>query len=365
MVANESATIIRMLESCYQYIDYWVIQDNGSTDGTQDLIRDFFKEKDIPGFLYEIPWEYPGFNRDHTLQTCLESEHGCDWILRMDADERLEVDEDFDWSIFEDTSIQSFNIEVDSMGVKYYRTWLWNAKLPWFFKHDKRHETIHLPDLDEGFQRVNLPSSFRHVVTNDGQTWYVPRKFLNDALELEKDKIVGNNVVEDLYHLWYLAKSYSDCYGNPEEFVLGKDQSDEFARRCIFYFKQYLKLRHDFHLTKLPKEVDEMGYMALCYIGMAYVFLEDYSNAELHYNLAGPFCPDRNEHLFWLAEMLEFKNRYSEGLKVVNQLLLPERKNPFPKRGFLIFNHCYYDTGTAIVELKKKLENGIFFTTTV
>ncbi len=84
MVANESATIIRMLESCYQYIDYWVIQDNGSTDGTQDLIRDFFKEKDISGFLYEIPWEYPGFNRDHTLQTCLKSEHGCDWILRMD-----------------------------------------------------------------------------------------------------------------------------------------------------------------------------------------------------------------------------------------------------------------------------------------
>ena len=54
MVANEARTITRMLESCYQYIDYWVIQDNGSTDGTQDIIRNFFKEKGIPGFLYEI-----------------------------------------------------------------------------------------------------------------------------------------------------------------------------------------------------------------------------------------------------------------------------------------------------------------------
>ena len=105
MVANEARTITRMLESCYPYIDYWVIQDNGSKDGTQDIIRDFFKEKGIPGFLYEIEWQYPGWNRDHTLQECLKADHGCDWILRMDADEQLVVDEDFDWSVFENTSI--------------------------------------------------------------------------------------------------------------------------------------------------------------------------------------------------------------------------------------------------------------------
>jgi glycosyltransferase involved in cell wall biosynthesis len=51
MVANEARTITRMLDSCYKYIDYWVIQDNGSTDGTQDIIRNFFAEKGIPGFL--------------------------------------------------------------------------------------------------------------------------------------------------------------------------------------------------------------------------------------------------------------------------------------------------------------------------
>ena len=39
--------IERMLESCYKYIDYWVIQDNGSTDGTQDIIQKFFDEKGI------------------------------------------------------------------------------------------------------------------------------------------------------------------------------------------------------------------------------------------------------------------------------------------------------------------------------
>ena len=66
MVNNESHVIERMLESVYPYIDYWVIQDNGSTDGTQDIIKNFFNEKGIPGFLYQLDWwKGHGINRDH------------------------------------------------------------------------------------------------------------------------------------------------------------------------------------------------------------------------------------------------------------------------------------------------------------
>ena len=222
MVGNEAKTITRMLESVAPHIDYWVIQCNGKEDNTSQIINEFFDKQGIPGFTYEIEWNFPGFNRDHTLQKCLKADHGCDWILRMDADERLQVDEDFDWSILEDTSIQSYNIVAEAADIKYFRTWFWNAKLPWFFQDDKRHETIHLPEIGEAFQRINMPIGFRHLVSQDGETWYVPRKFLNDALELEKDKVVGNKVLEDHYHLWYIAKSYADCYGNPDELPFGK-----------------------------------------------------------------------------------------------------------------------------------------------
>ena len=151
MVGNVEKTILRMLDSVYNYIDYWVIQCNGN-DKTQEIIENFFKEKQIPGFTYQVEWKFPGWNRNDTLQMCLKSEHNCDWILRMDADERLEVDLDFDWSILEDTSVQSYNITAQSGELKYFRTWFWNAKLPWFFQLDKRHETIHLPDIGENFQ---------------------------------------------------------------------------------------------------------------------------------------------------------------------------------------------------------------------
>ena len=182
MVGNEAPTITRMLESVAPYIDYWVIQCNGKEDDTETIINDFFKEKGIPGFTYQIYWDFPGWNRNHTLQECLKADHGCDWILRMDADERLKVDDDFDWSVMEDTTIDSFNIAAQAGDTKYFRTWFWNAKLPWFFQLDKRHETIHLPDIGENFTRMNMPYGFRHLVSQDGQTWYVPRKFLRDAL---------------------------------------------------------------------------------------------------------------------------------------------------------------------------------------
>ena len=118
MVNNEAHVIERMLESVYPYIDYWVIQDNGSTDGTQDIIKNFFKEKGIPGFLYQLDWwKGHGVNRDHCLRTALEANHECDWILRVDADERLQVDDDFDWSVFNDTSVQSWNVPCQGPGL--------------------------------------------------------------------------------------------------------------------------------------------------------------------------------------------------------------------------------------------------------
>ena len=356
MVANEARTITRMLESVYPYIDYWVVQDNGSVDGTQDIIRNFFKEKNIPGFLYETEWKFPGYNRDHALQECLKADHGCDWILRMDADERLEVDEDFDWSILENNDIDSWNIIVRSFDTKYFRTWLWNAKRPWFFQHDKRHETIHLPEVGENFQRVTLPESFRHLVTNDGQTWAAPRKFLRDALELEIDKVVGNTVLEDHYHLWYVGKSYADCYGKPEELPFGKEHSDEYARRAIWYFKQWLKVSHNYYVTGKPARIDEMAYVTFLIFHNCYSFMGDHESAEKSLMEAEPFAPGRNEHLLYLALQKESLGKYEEALDIINHIISEGRENPFPSYCFLVENRAYTSSSNYLYELREQLK---------
>lgn len=355
MVGNEAPTILRMLESVAPYINYWVIQCNGKEDNTKKIIEDFFQEKAIPGFTYDIDWDYPGWNRNHTLQKCLTAKHKCDWILRMDADERLHVDNDFDWSIMKNTKVQSYNIVAENGDLKYCRTWFWNAKLPWFFQNDKRHETIHLPDIGENFERRNMPYGFRHLVSQDGQTWAAPRKFLKDALELEIDKVVGDKVMGDYYHLWYIGKSYSDCYGKPEELPFGKMHSDEYARRGIWYFQRFLQVISDWDNSKVAKNEDEMGYFALIIMSEAYVFLGETELAIEQLNLAGQFAPKRNEHFLRLCYILEGLKRYDEVLEITKKMLQVERVNPFPQMAFLIEGKAYYDTGTLIQETRDRM----------
>jgi hypothetical protein len=357
MVGNEARTITRMLESVAPHIDYWVVQCNGN-DETEQIINDFFKEKNIPGFTYQVEWNFPGWNRNHTLQECLKANHGCDWILRMDADETLEIDDDFDWTPLNGTSTASFNVNAVSYDTRYFRTWLWNAKLPWFFQLDKRHETIHLPEIGENFERLNLSGKFRHMVSQDGETWYVPRKFLRDALELEIDKVVGYKVLEDHYHLWYVAKSYADCYGNPSELPFGKSHSDEYARRSIWYFQKFLEVTQNWK-TKQDKVLreDEMAYYALVLMGNAYDFIGDKENSDECFQNAGLFCSDRNEHLLYWAFVMEKRGRYEEIFPVLDMMEEPSKVNPFPDRTFLIENRAYHDTSNFIKELREKIKS--------
>ena len=354
MVGNEAPTITRMLESVAPHIDYYVIQCNGKEDNTQEIIDTFFKEKNISGFTYQTDWNFPGFNRDHTLQEALKSDHGCDWILRMDADERLQVDEDFDWSILDNKSIDSYNIVAEAGDTKYFRTWFWNANLPWFFQHDKRHETIHLPEIGEDFQRINMPYGFRHLVGQDGETWNVPRKFLKDALELEIDKVVGNTVLEDHYHLWYIAKSYADSYGSPHELPFGKKHSDEYARRSIWYYERFLEVSHNWFGEGQPTRQDEMAYYALIMMGHSYNFIGDVAKAMDCFEKAELFCVGRNEHLLHLSDCLERQNRYEEIIPILDRM--SENNNPFPNRTFLIEDRCYLNTSNFLNEYRERIE---------
>jgi tetratricopeptide (TPR) repeat protein len=277
----------------------------------------------------------------------------------MDADERLHVDEDFDWSVLDDTSVDSYNLCAQNGDLRYFRTWFWNARRPWFFQHDKRHETIHLPEVGENFERRMMPLGFRHLVSQDGFTWAVPRKFLRDALELEIDKVVGYKVLEDYYHLWYIAKSYSDCYGNSDELPFGKMHSDEYARRSIWYYERFLHLTNDWDNSKTAKRQDEMCYFALIMMGQAHKFIGNVATALEQYELAEQFSPMRNEHLLHLMFYLDELGRQEDALEVVNKMMQPERVNPFPNSSFLIEGRAYYNTGTLLSEMKEKLTKRI------
>ena len=361
MFKNESKVIRRMLESCYKYIDYYVIQNNGSTDGTQEIVEDFFKDKNIPGIVYncEEGWKGFGWNRDHLIKYTQNVDHGCDWILKMDCDEILEVDDDFDWSPLNDQSIQSFHITAIMGNSIYYRAWMWNARLKWAFNHDPCHETIYVDDgvIGEQFVRYDLPKKIRQIGFPEGQSWGNPLKFVSDALILEEKMIRENNILEDLYHFWYIGKSYNDARYSGA-FPLGESQQKEFARRSNYYFLEYLNTTQDFANSKVGKGISEMAYMALVLIGENYKFLDEAESSIEMLNLAEQFSPARNEHLVVLAGAYQHLNKFDKMLEVTKRLVDPNRPNPFPTYHMMVDSNCYIDTGDLGLRLHNiALEN--------
>jgi glycosyltransferase involved in cell wall biosynthesis len=354
MFKNESKVIRRMLESCYEYIDYWVVQDNGSTDGTDQIVKDFFEEKGIPGHYYRCKegWIGFGWNRDHLLQTCLNHDHGCDWILKMDCDEYLEVDDDFDWSLIDDTNIQAFHITAENPGCTYYRAWMWNARLPWHFKHDVAHECIvcDIEGVGEDFQRVNLPRGLRQMGTWDGESYATPTKYISDSLKLEEQHIREGTLLSDTYHFWYVAKSYLDA-SYATVFPLGFEQQKEYARRAIFYFRSWMNHTIDYDAKGYTGGVNEMAYYTLYCIGMMYQLMGDYEKAIESHMLAEPFCDFRNEHIVGLAECYRDIGDYESMRYQTERLVDPERKLPFPQCYFLVNNSFYIDSGNYGKEL--------------
>ena len=358
MFKNESKVIRRMLESCAPHIDFWVIQNNGSTDGTDEIIREFFKEHPIPGVLYDVEegWVGFGWNRDHLIRTCQSIDHGCDWILKMDCDETLQIDDNFDWQILADKTIQAWHVVAECPPHLYHRAWLYNADLPWGFDHDPCHETVYcqLEHIGHNFYAQELPYAFRQIGYREGQSWGNPTKFISDSLILEEKLISEGKLLENMYHFFYIGKSYFDCY-QTDSFPLKQSQQREYARRAIYYLKAYVNFKHGIFDGKSPKNpLDEMSYISLTYAGECYLFIDDYENAEKHLQLAEQFAPERNDHLIILNNLYEKTKQYTKLLATTSRLIDPTRTNPFPKYNVFINMNHYANTGSYVFELHEK-----------
>lgn len=88
MVKNEAPRIVRALDSARPFIDFALVTDTGSTDGTQDIVRRWLGEHGVPSEVREVEWRDYGWNRSRVLE--LMGEHNVDYALMLDGDEILE-----------------------------------------------------------------------------------------------------------------------------------------------------------------------------------------------------------------------------------------------------------------------------------
>ncbi|MGR5094920.1 glycosyltransferase family 2 protein [Vibrio maritimus] len=76
---NEEASLEECLQSV-SWVDEIVIVDSGSTDGTQQIAEKY-------GAKFFVNNDWPGFGKQKQLA---QSYTDCDWILALDADERID-----------------------------------------------------------------------------------------------------------------------------------------------------------------------------------------------------------------------------------------------------------------------------------
>jgi glycosyltransferase involved in cell wall biosynthesis len=195
IVKDEAPVIRRCLDSVRPLIDHWVIVDTGSTDGTQEIVRECLR--DVPGELYERPWKDFAHNRSEAL--ALARGHG-DYVFFIDADEVLEIAPDFTLPTL---VADSYDLRILFAGSSYMRKQLVRNALPWRYEGIVHEYVTCAQARSEAF----LPG-LQTVPHNDGARARTPGTYLRDALLLEQALVADPS---NARHAFYLAQCYRDA----------------------------------------------------------------------------------------------------------------------------------------------------------
>jgi len=278
IVKNETHVIKRCLDSVKPLINYWVIVDTGSTDGTQEMVRECLQ--DIPGELYEIPWVNWGETRSQAIAYALNKG---EYILLMDADDILEFAGEVKLPpLTED----QYNMWRGCKSFIYQRPQIIKGDLPWKYT-GMTHEYLDcpIPYTAETLQNV------RYITFGDGALSHdLKKKFLNNVALLEAGlKKEPNNY----RYAFYLAESYLDAGEKGKALEMYQKRIDMGGwDQEIFWSK--LQMSHIMRDLKFPTNV----------------ILEAYKDAHA-------FRPHRSEPVYFMTEILNQLGQYDEAYRIL------------------------------------------------
>jgi glycosyltransferase involved in cell wall biosynthesis len=229
---DESHVIGKMLESCKTITDLIVVNDTGSTDGTQDIIRKFGEDNNIPTYVFERPFDDFEKSRNHAMQKLRDVVQELGWDANkvhgywFDCDETLVIDSKFNKDQFVN-DLYMINTFIGQM--KYTRNTFFKVSKP-FRWYGPIHEFIVCDDQNI---TSGLAADIHVDVKMTGASWQgdIPTKYKNHAFVLEK-YIDANR--QDPRWIFYTAQSYHDSASMPDN----REENDERLRRAMKYYKE-------------------------------------------------------------------------------------------------------------------------------
>ena len=229
---DESHVIGKMLNSIKNVADLIVVNDTGSTDGTQDIIRKFGEENNIPTYVFERPFDDFEKSRNHAMEKLRDVVQELGWDANkvhgywFDCDETLVIDPKFNKDQFVN-DLYMINTFIGQM--KYTRNTFFKVSKP-FRWYGPIHEFI---VCDEQNITSGLAENIHVDVQMTGNSWQgdIPTKYKNHAFVLEK-YIDANR--QDPRWIFYTAQSYHDSASIPDN----KEENEERLRRALKYYKE-------------------------------------------------------------------------------------------------------------------------------
>jgi GR25 family glycosyltransferase involved in LPS biosynthesis/tetratricopeptide (TPR) repeat protein len=264
IVKNESHIIADTLAHVLKHfpITFWVIDDTGSTDGTQQIIRDFFAARGISGELHETAWEDFGHNRSKALEHAFNK---TDYVLVWDADDSVEGDFMFPKQLGAD--VYSF-IFGNASGFRYNRNQLFNNRKRWKYV-GVLHEYPACIDREES--KGHVSGNYYFVSGKSGARSQDPDKYRKDAAVLERGM---EKEPDNTRYVFYCANSYKDAGMN------------------------------DKAIEKYKKVLEMNGWVEEKYMACVHIYeLSGKARENLHYLVeAISYSPDRLEAPFELIQ---------------------------------------------------------------
>ena len=263
---NESQVIERMLNSNKSIVDLIVCNDTGSDDGTQEIIRKWGKDNNIPTYVFERPFDNFESSRNFAIEKLKEVVNEIGWDPNnthgywVDCDEEIIVEPNFNKSQF-NKDLFMINTFINSM--KYTRNTFFRVSKP-FRWYGVVHEFIVCDDKNI---TSGLAEGVYVKVSMDGHSWTqnIPEKYKSHAHILEK--YIDTNR-QDPRWIFYTAQSYHDSACVPNN----KEENEERLRRSMKYYKERIS-RNDgypeeifysqFRVGTIMRALEEPWYLTL------------------------------------------------------------------------------------------------------